>query len=76
MTVRELITYLECVPVDVKEGQTSEEALLDMEIKLRVPSSSGQYSEIIDPARVTKEKMSHREKEVIVITTGKIYDIN
>jgi hypothetical protein len=74
MTVKQLINYLECIPVEVKEGQTPEDALLEMEVKIRVLSSAGNYSTITKPMRVEKEKLAHKDKDVIIINTGMVYD--
>lgn len=65
MTVKQFIEYLECLPVD-------EETLLDMDIKFRVPSSTGQYNQVVNPNRVDIEKILPSSKDIVMITTGMI----
>lgn len=74
MTVKEFITRMECIVVPTLPGQSQEDALLNMELKIRIPNSSGQVSTITSPAGLSLEKVTHREKEVIVVTTNLVYN--
>ena len=65
MTVKQFIEYLECLPVD-------EETLLGMDIKFRVPNSTGQYNQVVNPNKVDIEKILPNFKDIVIITTGMI----
>lgn len=65
MTVKQFIEYLECLPVD-------EETLLGMDIKFRVPNSTSQYSQVVNPNRADIEKILPSSKNVVIITTGMV----
>lgn len=69
MTVRDLVNYLEALPV-------SDVELEQMDVHIRVPSSSGSYNHVTTPLKCSIEKLPHKEKDVIIITTGGIYDID
>lgn len=71
MKLRKLLNYLDCVPVEPKEGQTRDEALLDMDVKLRVCYASGQYNQITDLDNVTVEKLPRDNEKTIIINTEK-----
>lgn len=70
MKLRELLNYLDHVPVEPKEGQTRDEALLNMDIKLRVCYASGQYNQITDLNGVTVERLPFDNERTIIINTG------
>ena len=62
MKVRELINYLEKIPVE-------QEALLGMEMKIKVPSATGQLTQwvgVTDARIVTDDR---KQKTVVELTT-------
>lgn len=71
MTVGELVEYLECVPVETSEQcPDPDEALRNMKIMLRVPSSSGQFNQIVNPVKLQVETLpQHPDKKIIIIDT-------
>lgn len=74
MTIGELVTYLEHVPVKVTgKYPTEDEALRAMEVRFRVPSATGQYNQIVSPKKVSVEVLPNTSKEVIVIDTTFIH---
>lgn len=62
MTVGELVKYLECIPSD---------DIRSMKIMLRVPSTTGQYTQLVNPVKVRDEVLPHHsnEERIIVIDT-------
>ena len=63
MTVKDFIENIEQQPIEVDE-------LLNVEIKIRTTRSSGQYSQVVSPKKVSLEKILPYEKEVVLISTG------
>ena len=62
MTVGELVKYLECIPSD---------DIRSMKIMLRVPSTTGQYAQLVNPVKVRDTVLHHHsnEERIIVIDT-------
>lgn len=63
MTVKQFVEYLEYLPVD-------EETLSGMEIKFRVPTSTGQYSLVVSPNKISIEKILPKSEDIVIVTTG------
>ena len=60
MKLRELLSQIECMPVDI-------ETLMNMSIKLRVPDGSGTFSVDVSPIGVSREEQS------IIISTRPVH---
>lgn len=71
MKLRDMLSYMDRVPVTPEEGQSHDEALLDMEVKLRVCYASGNYNQIVEPEKITVEVITGDRKPSIVINTSR-----
>lgn len=69
MKLKELLNYVDCVPVDPEEGQTHDDALLNMDIHLRVRYASGQYNQITDICNITVENLPGSSVKAIILNT-------
>lgn len=71
MKLKGLLAYMDCVPVEVTDGENRDEALLNMEVKLRVKYTSGTYNQIVEPEKITMETIPGDRKPSIVINTSR-----
>lgn len=71
MKLKDLLTYMDCVPVEVTDGENRDEALLNMEVKLRVKYTSGNYNQIVEPEKITMETIPGELKPAIVLNTSR-----
>ena len=71
MKLKNLLAYMDCIPVEVVGGESSDEALLNMEVKLRVKYASGNYNQVVEPEKITVETIPGDLKPSIVINTSR-----
>lgn len=69
MKLKELLNYIDCVPVDPEEVQTHIDALLNMDIHLRVRYARGQYNQITDICNITVENLPGSSVRAIILNT-------